>query len=201
VNALLGIAERTMLQDAGWHFLRMGLHLERATMTCSSLRHLLGALDTAADSSQVLYRDNPELSALLRMLGSQDAYRRLYQTRSQPRFVAELFLQQPDAPRSIFHNLHQIKTSLRAIRLDTQESEPDSTHEAVDEALRSLASVKLARYFNGDTTVGDKEAAKLEDTLAALLERLYELHPLLSDHYFSHQARIAPAVTQVELKL
>jgi uncharacterized circularly permuted ATP-grasp superfamily protein/uncharacterized alpha-E superfamily protein len=201
VNALLGIAERTMLQDAGWHFLRMGLQLERATMTCSSLRHLLGALDTAADSAPVLYRDNPELSALLRMLGSQDAYRRLYQTRSQPRFVAELFLQQPDAPRSIFHNLHQIKTSLRAIRLDTLESEPDPTHEAVDEALRFLASVKLARYFNGDTAIADKDAVKLEDTLAALLERLHELHPLLSDHYFSHQARIAPAITQVELKL
>jgi len=74
----------------------MGMHLERATMTCSSLRHLLGALDSAPSSAfaQLLYRDNPELSALLRMLGSQDAYRRLYQTRSQPRFVAELFLQQ-----------------------------------------------------------------------------------------------------------
>ncbi|HTJ78304.1 MAG TPA: circularly permuted type 2 ATP-grasp protein [Rariglobus sp.] len=203
VNALLGIAERTMLQDAGWHFLRMGLHLERATMTCSSLRHLLGALDTAADGAdaQLLYRDNPELSALLRMLGSQDAYRRLYQTRSQPRFVAELFLQQPDAPRSIFHNLHQIKTSLRAIRLDTQENEPDSTTEAVDDALHFLASVKLAGYFNGDTAMDDKKSAKLGETLAALLERLYALHPLLSDHYFSHQAHIAPSVTQVELKL
>jgi len=202
VNALLGIAERTMLQDAGWHFLRMGLHLERATMTCSALRHLLGALDTAAASapSQLLYRDNPELSALLRMLGSQDAYRRLYQTRSQPRFVAELFLQQPDAPRSIFHNLHQIKTSLRAIRLDTHDNEPDPTHDSVDEALRFLASVKLAHYFNGDEAIDDKDA-KLGDTLAALLNRLYALHPLLSDHYFSHQARIAPSVTQVELKL
>jgi len=27
------------------------------------------------------------------------------------------------------------------------------------------------------------------------------LHPLLSDHYFSHQARIAPSLTQVEMKL
>ena len=204
VNALLGTAERTMLQDAGWHFLRMGLHLERATMTCSSLRHLLGALDTAAAgkaSAQLLYRDNPELSALLRMLGSQDAYRRLYQTRSQPRFVAELFLQQPDAPRSIFNNLHQIKTSLRAIRLDIREDEADPVTESVNDTLRFLASVPLTRHFNGDTSLENETSSKLEDTLAALLQRLYALHPLLSDHYFSHQARIAPATAQSELKL
>ena len=204
VNALLGIAERTMLQDAGWHFLRMGLHLERATMTCSSLRHLLSALDTAADgnaTTQPLYRDNHELSALLRMLGSQDAYRRLYQTRSQPRFVAELFLQQPDAPRSIFNNLHQIKTSLRAIRLDLSEDDGDPTTESVNETLRFLAAVPLERHFNGDKSVETDAAAKLENTLATLLERLYALHPLLSDHYFSHQARISPVATQSELKL
>jgi uncharacterized alpha-E superfamily protein len=47
VNAFLATAERTMLMDAGWEFLRMGLHLERAIMTCSALRHVLGKLDEA----------------------------------------------------------------------------------------------------------------------------------------------------------
>lgn len=204
INAIVGLAERTMVQDAGWHFLRMGMHLERATMTCSALRHILSAHDTAAapaSPAKVPYRDNPELSALLRMLGSQDAYRRLYQMRSQPRHVAELFLQQPDAPRSIFHNLHQIKTSLRAIRLDVREEGDDPTIEAVSETLRFIASVPLALHFGDDPVLNETEAAKLGDTLAELLDRLYSLHPVLSDHYFSHQARIAPSVTQVELKL
>ena len=71
----------------------------------------------------------------------------------------------------------------------------------MEEALHFLASVKLARYFNSDSVIDGQEATKLEDTLAALLERLYALHPLLSDHYFSHQARIAPSLTQVELRL
>lgn len=208
VNALIGVAERTMIQDAGWHFLHMGMHLERATMTCSALRHILGALDAAAAAKDAPSspagapsRDNPELSALLRMLGSQDAYRRLYQMRSQPRLVAELFLQQPDAPRSIFHNLHQIKTSLRAIRRDVNEEGDDPTIEAVSAALQFTASVPLARHFNDNPALDNHEAAKLADTLAALLEHLYELHPVLSDHYFNHQARIAPSATQVELKL
>ena len=208
INAIIGLAERTMVQDAGWHFLHMGMHLERATMTCSALRHILSALDLAATpkvpaspDAKIPYRDNPELSALLRMLGSQDAYRRLYQTRSQPRFVAELFIQQPDAPRSIFHNLHQIKTSLRAIRHDVREQGDDPTIEAVADTLRFIASVPLAQHFNDDHVLDHTEAARLGDTLAELLDRLYDLHPVLSDHYFSHQARIAPSVTQVELKL
>jgi uncharacterized circularly permuted ATP-grasp superfamily protein/uncharacterized alpha-E superfamily protein len=210
VNAIIGLAERTMVQDAGWHFLRMGMHLERATMTCSALRHILSAHDSAASakesdasssSAKTPYRDNPELSALLRMLGSQDAYRRLYQMRSQPRYVAELFLQQPDAPRSIFHNLHQIKTSLRAIRHDVREHGEDPTIEAVSDTLLFIASVPLAFHFTDDPLLDDTEAAKLGDTLAELLDRLYALHPVLSDHYFSHQARIAPSATQAELKL
>lgn len=206
INAVLGLAERTMVQDSGWHFLRMGLHLERATMTCSALRHILSAHETAAapaadPAAKIPYRDNPELSALLRMLGSQDAYRRLYQTRSQPRLVAELFLQQPDAPRSIFHNLHQIKTSLRAIRQDVREDGEDPVAGTVSEHLRFIASVPLALHFKDDPALDDTEAARLGDTLAELLERLYALHPTLSDHYFSHQARIAPAATQSELKL
>jgi uncharacterized circularly permuted ATP-grasp superfamily protein/uncharacterized alpha-E superfamily protein len=209
INAIIGLAERTMVQDAGWHFLRMGLHLERATMTCSALRHILSAHDSATGrapaeasaASKTPYRDNPELSALLRMLGSQDAYRRLYQMRSQPRYVAELFLQQPDAPRSIFHNLHQIKTSLRAISHDVREQGEDPTIEAVSGILLFIASVPLARHFNDNPELDASESAKLGDTLADLLDRLYDLHPVLSDHYFSHQARIAPAALQSELKL
>lgn len=206
VNAIVGLAERTMLQDSGWHFLHMGLHLERATMTCSALRHILSALDTASASkgdasTRTPYRDNPELSALLRMLGSQDAYRRLYQTRSQPRLVAELFLQQPTAPRSIFHNLHQIKTSLRAIRNDLDGGSEDPTTTAVDDTLRFIASVHLPHHFGEDPMLPEVEVARLGDILARLLDHLYYLHPILSDHYFSHQARIGPSATQDELKL
>ena len=210
INAIIGLAERTMIKDAGWHFLQVGMHLERATMTCSALRHVLGELDSATVTKdpanptvvRTTYRDNPELSALLRMLGSQDAYRRLYQMRSQPRLVAELFLQQTDAPHSIFHNLHQIKTSLRSIRQDLRERGDDPMVAAVADTLQFIASVRLARHFNDDPALGGPAVAKLSDILATLLDRLHGLHPVLSDHYFSHQARIAPiAPPQTEFTL
>ncbi len=199
VNAFLGTSERTMLHDAGWHFLRMGLHLERAIMTCSALRPLLGSHEKSFTLTQT-YRDNPEFSALLRMLGSQDAYRRLFQTRSQPRLVAQFFLQQPAAPRSLLANLGQIRQSLHAIRGEVVSDDLGAPLLAVDEAIDSLESLRLDRYFGARTGSDSEDRVSLDETLAGLLGRLYALHPLLSDHHFSHQARLTPAPDQVEMR-
>jgi uncharacterized circularly permuted ATP-grasp superfamily protein/uncharacterized alpha-E superfamily protein len=191
VNAFLSTAERTMLHDAGWHFLRMGLHLERATMTCSALRHVLGEKARGATTAATA-GDNPELSALLRMLGSQDAYRRLYQTRSQPRHVADFFLRQPDAPRSLFHNLTQIDHALRAV-----DTAPDATapvEAAVAALLQRMQALDPVRHFSPDPAA----VRALDEFLTTLLNDLGAFHPLLSDHYFSHQARVADTMPATE---
>ncbi len=195
INAFIGTAERTLLHDASWHFMRIGRYLERALMTCSALRHPLGALDDEIRLRPDAPRNNPELSALLRMLGSQDAYRRIYQTTTRPRYVAALLLQHSDAPRSICHNLRSICGSLRAIRMRL----PGADHSALDAAtdiIHTLETLPLDRYFSGFDP--QKPAPPLGQTLLTLLERLYSLHPLLSDHYFSHQAHI-PAQAQLSL--
>lgn len=188
-------AEHTMLHDAAWHFLRLGSLLERAIMTCSALRHVLAAHAKPEATRPGHFRDNPELSALLRMLGSQDAYRRLYQSRSQPRYVAAFFLQQPDAPHGLFHLVHEIKRSLLAIR---QENDPAAAsgapEEAANELLLFLLEFKPALHFTGGT-----DQPPLDKLLSDLLERLYGLYPIFNDHHFSHQARLADP--QVELPL
>ncbi|HRE83544.1 MAG TPA: circularly permuted type 2 ATP-grasp protein [Opitutaceae bacterium] len=198
INAFFATAERTMLMDSGWEFLLMGVHLERAIMTCSALRHILGKLDDAATAPGATPRssDAPELSALLRMLGSQDAYRRLYQTRSEPRLVAALFLQQPDAPRSLFYNLHRIKNCVRLVAASTPGEHDEAAVDAVKDLLQFIAALPIESYFgppsaNAATGVEQAKPGKLSDYLAKLLGRLYDLYPLLSDHYFSHQARVA----------
>ncbi|HWA10631.1 MAG TPA: circularly permuted type 2 ATP-grasp protein [Opitutaceae bacterium] len=193
VNAFLATAERTMLHDAGWHFLRVGLHLERSIMTCSALRHVVSSSSTnAAQPAGGAVRDNPELSALLRMLGSQDAYRRLYQTRSRPRHVADFFLRQPAAPRSVFHNLTHIERSLRAIGSPSDDAA--RVEAAVAALLDRLQHLDPARDFNP----APKAAGTLATFLSTLLQDLGSFHPLLSDHYFSHQARLAGGIPRWE---
>ena len=197
IPAFLATADHTMLHDAAWHFLRLGVLLERSIMTCSALRHVLAAHAKPEASRPAHYRDNPELSALLRMLGSPDAYRRLYQARSQPRYVAEFFLQQPDAPHGLFHLVHEMKRSLLAIRQESDVSaSPGAPEQAAQDLLLYLLELKPARHF-----VGDADLPPLDKLLSACLDRLYGLYPVFNDHHFSHQARLSPAEAQPELAL
>ncbi len=195
--AFQATADHTMLHDASWHFLRLGVLLERAIMTCSALRHILGAHASPEAERRTHFRDNPELSALLRMLGSQDAYRRLYQSRSQPRYVAEFFLQQPDAPHGIYYLVHEMKRSLLSVRQENDPSAPPGEPErAAHDLLVFLLAIKPARHF-----AGAADLPPLDDSLAELLDRLYALSPIFSDHHFSHQARIPAPAAQAELPL
>jgi len=205
VNACLGAADRTMLHDAGWHFMQLGLQLERATVTTSSLRHVLAAAavnNAAHDSSGAAlhFRDNPELSALLRMLGSQDAYRRLFRTRSQPLFVAQLFLQQPHAPHSILHNLQRITTSHTAIRSLAEHPPADPLGDLLNSTTESLTKLDLGLHFDPGETPATN-ALTPEETVVGVMAHLDSIHQLLGDHYFSHQARIATGTVQAELAL
>ncbi len=187
IPAFQATADHSMLHDASWHFLRLGGYLERAIMTCSTLRHVIGAHARTGDRLAFASRDNPELSALLRMLGSQDAYRRLYQSRSHPRHVAEFFLRQPEAPHGLFHLARALKENLSAIRRENGAAIAPNSPETMAQALLDF----LGQLRPGDHFArGSDELPPLDKQLAELLDRLYGMHPALSDHYFSHQARI-----------
>ncbi len=203
INACLGSTARTMLQDAGWHFLQIGKQLERATFTANTLIHVLPVAarhaTANADDFGMVYRDNPELSALLRMLGSQDAYRRLYHTRSQPLFVAQLLLQQPMAPRSIAHNFRQMQSSLRAISSLARMPEDNAFARAINTELQALTELNLTPFFDVPPSESGHAEARLNQTLEGIAKELAKMHQLLGDHYFSHQASLDAMVGHPEL--
>lgn len=203
INACLGSTARTMLQDAGWHFLQIGKQIERATLTAHTLHHVLrGAADlhdTADEGTPITYRDNPELSALLRMLGSQDAYRRLFRTRSQPLFVAQLLIQQASAPRSILHNLHQIDWSLSAIHQQCGGRVERAPRQAIRDRIDKIATLNLVKFFPTELAETSNDPT-LEEVLDRIVEDFAELHQLFEDHYFSHQAYFESLDPQVEME-
>jgi uncharacterized circularly permuted ATP-grasp superfamily protein/uncharacterized alpha-E superfamily protein len=195
MNAFLSTAERTMLHDASWHFIGIGVHLERAGMTCSALRHVLSerALATregTEDRARASNRDNPELSALLRMLGSQDAYRRLYQAHTQPRHVADFFLRQSSAPRSLYYSLTQVGRALDAVEAPPETSEP--VKKALADMLRRLRELDPKKDFSSTPAA----IKSLSEFISSFMNDLWAFHPLLSDHYFTHQARVAETTSQ-----
>ena len=132
------------------------------------------------------------------MLGSQDAYRRLFRTRSQPLFVAQLLLQQPHAPHSILHNLRQIAASHSVIQSLTEDHQPDPLGDLLDSTIIELSGLNLGRHFDQEAAIPNN-GLTLEETVDSVLDRLDSINHLLSDHYFSHQARIASGTVQAGL--
>lgn len=189
LNTFLATAERTMLHEAGWYFLRLGLYFERAIMTCSTLRRVLGSPTAYGNLGE---RENPELSALLRMLSSQDAYRRIYQTRAEALLIADLFLRNPEAPRSLKHCVLEIEDALDSIQADAEIPTvaiggPESTLVMVMTFLNEVRTQLNTMTEAHPLTKKESTPAAL---FADLLSKFYRFSQILSDHYFSHQARI-----------
>lgn len=203
INACLGSAERTMLQDAGWHFLQIGIQIERAALTAETLLHVLtgaAAVSTQQEQSDYdTFRDNPELSALLRMLGSQDAYRRLYRRRSQPLLVAQMLIQQQLAPRSILHNLREVSRELDSIQSLENILGPIPLQIELRQRIDALTALDLAPFF--DIESDSKTENRLARILQEIVDNLGGLHQLFEDYFFSHQARFKANQDQSELGL
>jgi uncharacterized alpha-E superfamily protein len=200
-------ADNTMLADDGWRFCEIGQLLERAVITANSVLSLsrtLAAQPTVAGA----HASEIELSAFLRMLGSRDAYRRIYQMRAEPIPVLELLWQHPEAPRSVSRCLAKCGTLLGeslAPELLQQTSAPTAIETFVHQIKRIdwRAFLRSAEDEDqpGSTTVAasQAQAEELEPLLGRLLNSTSEIHTLIADSFLNHQARIAQ-VTQPLLR-
>ena len=109
-----GLAENSMMGDDGWRFCRLGQQLERAVITANAPIACSKAFTGPADRPARLgHHTEIELSAFLRLLGTRDAYRRVYQMRAEPLPVLQLLFQNAEAPRSVLHSLTQCADLLR----------------------------------------------------------------------------------------
>jgi uncharacterized circularly permuted ATP-grasp superfamily protein/uncharacterized alpha-E superfamily protein len=177
VPAFFHIVDRTMLHDAGWHFLQTGALLERAIMTCGTLRRALG--DTPAGRT-VGTREVAEFAALLRMLVAQDAFLRSFRSRGDLPSVARFFVADELAPQGLAFCLHRIRDSLAFVgREGRPDAEPDDLVQAL---IDDLAAAPVERLF----APGNSEGA---EWLATVLLRLLALHEAVSNACFTHHLR------------
>ena len=156
--------------------------------------------DSAGNAVQAI---EIELSAFLRLLGSRDAYRRIFQMRAEPAAVLELLWQHAEVPRSVHHCLRKCGTLLRE-SIDPEM--PASASAAIDEMIRDLQRIDWAAFVrppqDEDRVTATHPAAPptadLTPLLARLLAQTLEIHTHISDSFLNHQAHIA-RVTQAPL--
>ncbi len=183
VPQFFGTADTTMLADDGWRFCEVGEMIERAVITANSIRSISKSL------TQQTHAVDIELSAVLRLLGTRDAYRRVYQMRAEPIPVLEFLWQHSQAPRSVLRCLDCCGQLLRA-------STPTGTLggtkalAAIDDLIHRIKRIDWEAHLpQTESAVSSRD--DLDNLLSDLLGATGEIHQFISDGFLSHQAYIA----------
>lgn len=193
---VMGTALRTMPHDDGWSFFKIGSFLERAISTVSVLKEVLPVSAVAAATSA---EEDPDLTTLLRLLGSLDAYRREFRARAQTIFVAELLWRNRETPSSVAFCCVNLLEALEQLLARDPGRNTVPVCQAVRSLLDHLTGFNPASMFPAINPDAEDYALRLPGSLAAmrgkivkqsanLKRRLETIHNLLDDHFFAHQA-------------
>ena len=198
-------AENTMLADDGWRFCEIGQALERATITANSVVSI--ASSSSFQPGNESHASEIELSAFLRLLGTRDAYRRIYQMRAEPIPVLELLWQHPQVPRSVLRCLVKCGALLRE-SLPTEMLDNAGAPAAIDGLVQRIRRLDWNAFLRPaqdedrpaipGTPAPQPRTQELGPTLQRLLDATLEMHTLIADSFLNHQARITQ-VTQPTL--
>lgn len=194
-DCIYGAAHRTLLHDAGWHFLNTGMHLERGLNHVVILAEVLPHI--ARRQLQHL-RDDSDLTALLRLLGALDAYHRQYRSRAYLDRVAELLWKTPACTSSVLHAATSIESALTSIgRVSNADMTDRSIFKQTTAFISWLRQLSLERIFPARAVELDKglnrtnltasETIREAEACLARMQAFFEsTHDRLEDRFFSH---------------
>ena len=192
IPQFFAIAERTVLGDDGWRFCEAGELLERAIITAHSVVSISRSLVRPPLATEI------QLSAFLRLLGTRDAYRRVYQMRAEPAPVIEMLFQHPEGPRSVLRCLTGCAERLRKSAAPDQAGAKTALN-GIDILIHQIKRIdwneQLRLSLDGEA--GERKNGTpygIEKLLAHLSASTSGIHMLISDGFLSHQAFIAEAV-------
>jgi uncharacterized circularly permuted ATP-grasp superfamily protein/uncharacterized alpha-E superfamily protein len=194
VAEFFGMAEATMLADRGWNFCRLGQQLERAAITCNAGLTIFGAIARQMEKTP----ERPEqaveieLSAFLRLLGSRDAYRRVYQMRAEPVPVLQLLYAHGEMPRSVRRCLSECARLLGA---DDNSPGTLRARDALAEVLRGVEGAEWESYLcdaaageaGGGVQLDPARTGELTAVLEDIMARTEAVHDVIADGFINHQ--------------
>ena len=165
-----GVTVGTMGRDEGFHFTRLGTHLERADNTARILDvkyHTL--LPTVNDVGGAV--DYYQWGSLLRSVGAFESYRKIYREAITPFRVAELLILRLDMPRSLHFCMAEVFTTLCGLAPDDR-LEPERL---AGEIHSQLHYGRIKQVFE----IG------LHEYLMAFLTRIDALNSEINKHFLA----------------
>ena len=193
VPQFFATATESMLADDGWRFCEAGQMLERAVITSNAVLSISDSLKWNPIATEI------ELSAFLRLMGTRDAYRRVYQMRAEPIPVVEILFQNKQAPRSVTRCLLECRDRLRASTFGDAPG-PQAALDSIDSLLQKIEHINWSAFIRpsasedsptSQTPITNAQPHSLTPLLTDLLKSTLTIHDLISDGFFNHQAQIA----------
>ena len=174
--ALAGLAQESMVRDAGWRLLDSGRRFERSSLVCAVTRRLL--VPPADDRLEPML-----LESFLASSESLVAYRRRSRSRLAAAAALDLVLAEASNPRSLRYQLDRLVENLAALpRAD--DGDNDLLRGLVADALQRVDDADTATLARRDPTTGRRQALdELMVDVEALLDRASEA---LADRFFAH---------------
>ncbi len=159
-----GVTIGTLGRGEGYHFLRLGVFIERAEWAIRLLDVVgsdVAENDETHDAVQYF-----QWSALLQSLSAFETYRRLYRDSVNPGTIAELMLLQADNPRSLQTCAHTLHGVLRTL----------AGGEALEVVRQAGALSAQSEYARIDEIISGGLQPWLEDAMERLLKLGNEIH-------------------------
>ena len=171
------ITDGTMLHGQGWHFIRLGCHLERANASARLLAAESRLLGTEQPGK--VYADQPvflEWLALLRAHAAFEAYSKVYTFDLQPALIAEFLLLNREFPRSVASAAAGVQEALTAIAEATG-------------APRSNRASRIAGRLRASLDYSDIQevvTGGLSDFLTQLQAECHRIHEAVNQLYITY---------------
>ena len=169
-----------MVADGTLAFCTVGQRLERAIITANALSSILRP--SAGKSPATETEDDAEIryAAFLRLLGSRDLYRRVYQMRIETGPMLDLLMKNPSVPRSVCRCLQKCASLLRAAR--------DTVSPATQRSIGAIDAV--ADDLRATDWLGLAEEGRAADRCKYFFEKMLSLHHSIADGFLNHQIHI-----------
>lgn len=183
VHLFQGITDATMSHSEGWHFIRVGRFLERATATAALLDVQFTAWQAEqpqpeSDSGQVDYL---RWVGLLRFCSSFEAYSKVYTAAFQPDSIAEFLLLNAESPRSVRFAAAMMQVALQSIAKATNTRTPGRAERVVGRLRAGLDYDQIDEIMNGD----------LHAYLDNIQRQCAQIHSAIYQSYISYPIEVA----------
>ena len=184
-----GTAERTMAHDDVWQFYRIGGFFERAM---GSLLLLEEALPKIVENYRDLDEESAELIALLRLLGSLDAYRRTFRSRAYIDRLAELIFTGNSIPSSVSFCLRNLHYAIHTLSITGERKLGQNLLNRISNLIEDLQGLSFINGRRADSIESQSTAVlprpgELKAELNQWTLRLESIHEKIEDVFFSHQ--------------